>query len=243
MAYWTVNVTVPQWQPINDPGYGTTFPVRFNLTYHQSGFGAFKEMPTLEWKETITLIDRNAGTYWQYVVDQYARLPDSMTLRSWPNRYPNLYDAVWYRLMGNQPTVLKGKRGEILDKHLFGPRLIHNSGQKADAVRNYLKRNGGQCEIEIIDRPSILRPQNGNTVKKERLLTFDCGLRGLGPRVRGYQHVVVDSDRPEHEWTRTVEYSTITPPFSLSGLHRIEPPDDVRRTEHRPASAIEGYYP
>lgn len=244
MGYWTVNVTKPQWQVINDPGYGTTFPVRFNLTYHQSKFGSFKEMPTLEWKETITLIDRHANTYWQYVVDQYERLPDSMTLRTWPNRYANLYDSVWYQLIGNQhPTVLKAKRGQPLAKHTFGPRPIGNAGQKATAVREYLKRNGGQCEIEIIDRPSILRPQNGGVVKKERILTFDCGLRGLGPRVRGYQHVKIDSDRPESEWVRTVEYSTITPPFSLDGLTRVPPPQSVTRTERRPTSVAEGYYP
>lgn len=50
--------------------------------------------------------------------------------------------------------------------------------------------------VTVLDTPGINKPTDGVTVK-ERILTFDCGLHGMGPRVAAIQHLKVDAAQPE----------------------------------------------
>ncbi len=242
MGNWTcLNVSYST-QDINN-NFGNTFQVRFRLKYSTSIFSSFKEPPTLEWKEIIKLLDHNKGEWWQFTTDQYERLPRSMTLKVWGERYIKAYESVWYQDPPNSQVNLYALNGQKLLKNIFGNTQKKNDREKADAVRSYLKQNGAILEIEIIDTPALIKPKQGNVVNKERLLIFDCGLKGVGQRVKGYQYLKVDSSVDQSQWIREVVYSTITRPIDVSGLTQTDPPPDVTKVDKAVAEPEHGYYP
>jgi hypothetical protein len=232
--------------------------VVFRLKYTPSRVpGPFTEMPRLEWKETITMIERDAGspppftwvpgsptfftagtsgTWWHYVGDQYARNPGSNTFRTWFERYIYAYDSVRGGLYGaDQPNCLYDRNGRQLRPDALGRPVTHDKDM-AYAVRTYLQLHGGIMKVVVIDKPGILRPKPDRVSHKNRILTFDCGLRGAGPRVKAVQHLTVDSSVGEGQWFRECTLGRVSRPFSTAGLQQVQPPQDVTIVKPFPAS-------
>ena len=237
MASWTlVSISGPKISNRTDY-YGNFFSITFTLKYsgNQMGLGAFVEMPRLEWKETITMLEKNKKEWWTVDFDQYARNPASCTLRTCFTRYLLAYDWV---VQGNSLVSLKDKNGGVIKKSTFKQGLTR--GKAADCVRDYLKKNGGILEFTIMDSPAIVKPTDA-TVHKERILTFDCGIQGLGTRVVAFQHLIVDGNKPEADWHR--ECKTGLPPgYKISGLTKVAAPASVGENKALPNNAAEGNY-
>jgi hypothetical protein len=242
MGSWTLQSATPDIRPRNDV-YGHYFAVRFRLKYSPSTFGSFAEMPRLEWKETITMIERSAGTWWRFEGDQYARLPSSQTFNSWVRRYVNAYYSVRNSLYGpDESSRLYDRNGGQLPRDTFAQAT--DDAARANAVRSYLKSNGGIFEAMVVDKPGINKPALGAmpAVHKNRILTFDCGLTGTAIRVKAYQHLTVDSTKPETGWFRECVLNSTSRPFSTDGLRNVAVPADVARISPFTGSATRGEY-
>lgn len=242
MGSWTLVSTRPDIRDRNDV-YGHYFAVKFKLKYSTSLIGSFSEMPRLEWKETITMVEPTKGTWWQFVGDQYERNPSSQTFITWTSRYKNAYHCVRRQLYGNpdELCILYDKHGNRLPPDTF-PRGMAQQGEQAELVRNYLKAHGGIMEVTVVDKPGINKPQVGQAVDKHRILTFDCGLRGLGMRVTAYQDLKVSSSVPEDQWKRQCVLGSISTPFSTAGLTKVQPPPDVLIVKAFSGGAHDGLY-
>lgn len=203
--------------------YGHFMDVTFTLRYRPSLIGGFREMPRLEWKEVITLLDHERGQVWTYAGDQYARNAKSMTFFTWYSRYVLAYDSVAHPAPG--PVQLLDSLGRRLPRDRFAP--TPDPDEKVRRVRRFLSRQGGIVRITVTDTPAINRPRSGRPVHKERLLTFDCGLRGMGRRVRAWQYLRVTSDRPEHTWSRRFQFTHDSPLLEAHGFERVPPPINV----------------
>jgi hypothetical protein len=259
MAMWSVVSVTPSIRDRNDV-YGHYFAVEFRLKYAPSLVGSFTEMPRLEWNETITMIERDAGspppftwvpgsptfftagtsgTWWQYVGDQYARNPGSPTFSTWVSRYINAYYAVRDGSYGaDDPNCLYDSNGRQLPRNTFGQ--LGTDQERADAVRTYLRRHGGIMKVIVVDKPGINKPRPGRLAHKERILTFDCGLRGAGPRVSAVQHLTVDSSVGEGQWFRECKIGGSSRPFSTAGMQQVQPPPEV--TIVKPLLGLRGQY-
>jgi hypothetical protein len=162
------------------------------LRYESTLFGSFTELPILEWNEQIFMIEHHSSKWWQFSANMYRHNPCSQTLIIWAKRYIEAYNAA----CGRPPSVkgsskLFNKNGQLVTAKQLGDAATPL--QKAEAVRNYLKSNSGIMEITIHDIPSINIPDR-NT-HKERLLVFDCGFAGGGPRFRGTQYLDLDGSK------------------------------------------------
>ena len=230
MGMWTIENITPDILERNDT-YGHYFIVKFRLKYTPSLFGQFIETPRLEWKEKITLVEPDAGTWWEYTGDQFARNPGSATFKPWVNRYLRAYDCIKSNLY-NQPCLVyiydsKGQPipKKIIDKLKNKPKT---SQQKADFIRDYLKNNGGIIEISIVDVPGLNKPRGqDNVIHKNRILTFDCGLKALGRRTKAYQHLTLDSSKQPAQWFRACQLSDMAPYIPVGSLRKIPVPDNV----------------
>jgi hypothetical protein len=243
MGNWTLESARPDVRDRNDV-FGNYFALRFRLKYSPSSFGLFSEMPRLEWKETITMIEKKKGEkgeWWQYVGDQFARDPNSQTFMSWVGRYNYAHFAVRQGRYGPDETVrLFDKNGGQLPRDTF-PSLNDRPKEQADAVRNYLKQHGGIMDVMVVDKPGINKPTE-TSVHKERILTFDCGLQNSGVRVHACQHLVVDGSVPEGQWKRECVLQMVSPPFQTTGLRRMDPPPDVTIVKPFTGGAHSGTY-
>lgn len=239
MGSWTLVSATPSIRDRNDV-YGHYFSVDFRVKYSSSKFGSFTEMPTLEWKETITMIEQNAGTWWQFIGDQYERNPCSMTFTSWVSRYIYAYYSVRDGKYGADDTnCLYDKHGAQLPKTTFG--RLDSAKDQANAVRSYLKSNGGIMKVIVVDKPGINKPKEV-TAHKNRILTFDCGLKGGGARVAAVQHLTVDGSKPEAQWFRECKLTSISNPFNTTGLTKVNPPPDVTIVKPFTGGAHNGTY-
>jgi hypothetical protein len=222
--------------------YGHIFAVKFRLKYAPATFGdKFTEMPRLEWKETITMLEPGKAQWWEYIGDQFQRNPDSPTFITWTTRYKGAYYAARRTLYGaDEPSCLYDKMGAPLPATAL-PQL-NGKKEQADAVRSYLSKNGGIMTVTVIDTPGINKPTDGVTVK-ERILTFDCGLHGLSPRVSAIQHLKVDGSVPEANWFRDCTLSGISRPFATpTTWTKVAPPADVSVLKPFTGGAHEGSY-
>jgi hypothetical protein len=80
--------------------------------------------------------------------------------------------------------------------------------------------------VTVVDKPGINKPTEAN-VHKNRILTFDYGLKGVGARIAAVQHLTVDGSVPEAQWFRECSIGSISRPFSTAGLRQVQPPADV----------------
>ncbi len=239
MGNWTLLSATPDIRDRNDV-YGHFFAMKFRFKYSSSVMGGFTEMPRLEWKETITMIEKNAGTWWQFVGDQYARNPGSMTFGTWTSRYVYAYYCVRDgQYTPDATNCLFDTQGRQLPKTTF-PKL-NTAKEQADAVRGYLKSKGGIMTVTVVDKPGINKPTE-TTVHKNRILTFDCGLRGMGARVAAVQHLTVDGSLPEGQWFRECKVGSISRPFSTTGFKKVEPPADVTILKPFVGGVVSGTY-
>jgi len=239
MGTWSLVSATPTIRDRNDV-FGNFFAVKFRLKYTSSAIGLFSETPRLEWKESITLAEPNARTWWQYVGDQYQRNAGSRTFMTWTSRYVNAYDCVSRKKYGPDAlTCLYDPKGQPLPSSAL-PKAASPKDQ-ADAVRAYLKANGGIMEVTVVDTPGINKPSDPK-VFKDRLLTFDCGLRGMGARVTAYQRLTVDGSKPEAQWLRDCRVGTSSPALSTTGLTKVNPPADVTVVKPFSAAPQSGIY-
>ena len=229
MGRWSLLNVTPKISVRKDKNVaGHMFEVSFRLKYTPSKFGSYTEMPRLEWKETIKLFDRYKGSYWVYAGDQYERNPSSHTFKSWISRYVGGYNCVYYQDYGKLGyTELFDVNGGRLKKETFGQKRLPPEAQ-VDAVLGYAKSHGCILEIPVRDSPAINRPAHNNpVVNKERFLTFDCGLKGMGRRIYAYQHLVVSSSIEPSNWTVTCGLGHRSFGTQTTGLKQEPPPKDV----------------
>ena len=234
MAHWTLENISPPRITIRTDYFGNYFEITFTMKYHNNplGMGQFVEMPRLEWKETIALLEKNKGTWWAVDFDQYERNPASKTYNNCRYRYKQAY----YCVRGGDITTpgltkLKTKNGTQIPADTF-PRGKEN-GEAANIVRDYLKKNGGILEFTIRDTPAIKIPDNPQD-HKERFLTFDCGIQGLGSRVLAHQHLIVDGSKPQSDWYRDCAIG-LGPGYKITGLKKVMAPADV--VENKPVAS------
>jgi hypothetical protein len=130
---------------------------------------------------------------------------------------------------------------KLFDSHgiaVSGQTLGTHAGEAAQnkAVRDYLKSRGGILEIEVHDIPNIIKPVIGTPKHVERVLIFNCGVTGMGPRAKGWQHINVDSSQPAHTWTYNFQMAGSPPGLKTSGLHVVVPP--VPQSDFLPTGGI-----
>ncbi|HZH04356.1 MAG TPA: hypothetical protein VEY30_11260, partial [Myxococcaceae bacterium] len=186
--------------PLNTgENFGHNFKVTFRLKYSPATFGSFKEMPGLEWNEIITMKEHEKSEWWEFRTNMYAHNPSSATLLVWPQRYLRAYGSVHNEFSTGKGSVkLLKSNGQAVTPAELG--TAATNGDKTKKVQDYLKKHGGIMEIEVHDIPSILKPKAGETMHKERMLIFDCGLAGGGPRYKGWQYLEVDGKTQPNTW-------------------------------------------
>lgn len=241
MGSWTVMSAIPSIRLRNDV-FGNYFVVTFKLKYKPTLFGSFTDTPRLEWKETITMLEKRKGTWWHIEVDQYQRDPNSQTFISWLNRYNWAHNQVIGQRYGaNEPVKLYNEKGGHLPATTF--KKTSDAKTAANEVRDYLKTKGGTLEIAVEDKPGINKPKGIDaTFHKHRILTFDCGVGPGGPRVKAYQTLIVDGAVPEAQWRRDCDLSSFSSPFSTTGLTKGLPPADVSIVKQFAGGAHVGTY-
>jgi len=227
MGKWTlqtVNATCSNY----DTGelFGSNFIATFRLKYSPSAFSKFKETPLLDWNETIMMNEHHKGEHWVFNTNMYKHNPLSKTLEIWAKRYIAAYDSArGAPFFGKGHSKLFDKNGMPVQAQAL--RQAADPKGKADAVRHYLKAHGGILEIQIHDIPSINKPKPADATHKERLLSFNCGVEGGGPRVKAYQYLVVNSAQPTHQWVRRCQLGWGMAGLKTSGLRPVPPPPQV----------------
>jgi len=189
-----------------------------------------KRLTLIEWYESILFKDLAARTYWEWSGDLFAYKPGAATFKAWRKRYlevyrraegnPTLYDF----LKGSSELQVNGRpvtRRQLLEPPTTGTsmsRFIASFGQskqpvpaaptgdveKSETVRRFIQRNACELTVQILDLPGIGTNQGSEsylTMRKERLLRFDCGAGGN--RVKGYQFLQVDVPAGRGAWVRT----------------------------------------
>lgn len=230
MSSWTLVSVNGVVTPLNmGENFGHNFKVTFRLKYTASTLGSWKEMPGLEWNEIITMKEHDSREWWEFRTNMYAHNPSSKTLLIWPQRYLRAYGAAH-----NEPSMEKGSarllksNGQPVTAQELG-RATTNA-DKTKKVQEYLKKHGGLMDIEVHDIPSILKPAPGETMHKERMLIFNCGLAGGGPRYQGWQYLEVDSATLPSAWRQDAANGATTPGMKMTGFTRVQPPVGVSMT-------------
>ena len=195
--------------------FGHNFEVEMTLQYTPGPAGQWSEPPPFEWQEKIIMLEHSKQERWEDARDQARYAPLSPTLRVWRDRYLAAFQEGDYVYPGdarvldnnNQPVHFATLRGEQWD-----------DARKAEAVRDYLKNNGGRLRIRIHDIPALGRPDVNNTiVYRERLLLITAGLQGIANKVRWTQRLMINNALQRTDWTRLC-----TPNCSLIDLPRPE---------------------
>jgi hypothetical protein len=185
--------------------------------------GPFVEPPILAWDEIIMFNDYAKGERYEVVANMYAHKPASPTVAVWGQRYFRAFlDAKGTPFTGN----IKG-HSKLLDKNgvavkanalpTCGPKEFDKMNK---AVQDYLKRNGGILEIEVHDIPGIAL-EAGKARDLERVLIFNCGVTGLGARVKAWQHIRIAPTHPMGS-TRRFELAGNPPGLKTTGL-KLDP--------------------
>ncbi len=218
MGTWSVISVVGRHSELNAP-FGHNFWVTIRIKYTETLMGSFPEPPILAWDETIHTIKHHVGERWEFVGNMYKHKPGSPTMAVWGQRYFRAY-------LHAKGTPYSGKgHSKLFDKNgapVAGAKLGTHTNPDAQnkAVQNYLKRNGGILEIEIHDIPGIqLEPGKARNI--ERVLTFNCGVEGMGPRVKAWQHLKVDSAQPQQAWHRRWQMDANPPGLRITGLKLV----------------------
>jgi len=232
MGTWTLQSIVANCSDFeNTELFGTNFTATYRLIYNQAFFNeSFKEMPRLDWHETIMMNEHHLKETWVFDTNMYTHNPTSKTLEIWSKRYIESYNS-----SNNQKDFnIKGS-GQLLDKKgglvkASALAVASNDEEKAEAVRNYLKSNGGILEIKIEDIPSINKPKIGEAaIHKERLLLFNVGVEGGGTRAQAYQYLNLNSAVPKTGWTRRHGIGWGVSSIKTTGLNNVAAPTNVSR--------------
>lgn len=200
--------------------------VVFQMRYTPGFFGKFKETPELDWYEKITTLDHHKSEYWQFGCNQYFRNPTSRTMETWARRYIDAYSHAIGEVpaKGKPPprTTLLDVRGMPVEAGAL-PSDLEEPEARRDAVREYLRLRGGILEITIHDIPTIHAPENGRSIRRERLLEFNVGVVGNPMyRWRGAQHLLFDNTTGVIR--HSVDFRPGMRPLSTAGLN-LGPPN------------------
>jgi hypothetical protein len=189
----------------------------------------FVETPELQWLEQIYFKDHRNQTCWEWSGDVYINNPNSRTFHAWRTRYSAAYDTA----MGqSEPAFLLRGVVELRDAngnpiritHLPGQYIPQSRAEKAEKIRNLIRRIECQLYVEIHDRPSINISQHQNNwpdVQKERLLLFDCGVGGK--RVQASQYLRVGGSLPEI-WKREFQMFWLRTNLPMGNYKQEFPP-------------------
>lgn len=220
MGTWSVQSCQGSATPLDSP-FGHNFLVRIRMKYTPARIGKFVEPPILAWDEVIQFNDYGDGTRWEFAGNMYKHKPGSPTVAVWGQRYFRAYlDA--HRTPYSSPTA-KG-HSKLLDNGgmpVPGAKLGTHATKEAQnaAVRDYLKRNGGILQIEVHDIPGItVTPGKARDI--ERVLIFNCGVVGMGQRVKCWQHLRINTSQPQTSWVRNFQMGGNPPGLKTSGLQR-----------------------
>ena len=210
----------------SDGKFGTNLNATFRMQYSASLVpGKFKEMPKLDWHETIMMNEHHNNETWVFDTNMYTHNAGSATLLIWPKRYFVAYDtAHGGGNFGKGASKLLAKNGSAVKAKDLAK--AGNDKDKAEAVREYLRTKGGILEIEIWDIPCIRMPDAG--VHKERVLLFNIGVIG-SPHVKAYQYLDVDGDKPTSQWVRKHGMGWGVSGFKTTGMKKVSPPSDVTK--------------
>ena len=227
MGSWSLERLTTHSTPMNAPYFGTNYHAIFHLIYKPTTFGSYQELPKLDWHETIMMNDYQTNQCWIFATNMYEHNPCSATLLVWARRYIEAYRFVANLGSGLQKgkVELKAANGGPIPIQALGANIV-GQAQQADAVRSYLRRNGGRLIIEIHDIPGINIPAAGQ--HKERLLLFDIGVTGLPLRSKAEQYLNVQFGVPPGNWGR--EFSNNGWPrarLNTTGLTSVQPPPGV----------------
>ncbi|HVU65175.1 MAG TPA: hypothetical protein VHC70_14430 [Phycisphaerales bacterium] len=204
--------------------FGTNVIVTFRVRYRSSTIGSFQETPKLDWHEKFIMKEHHNGDWWEFESNMYEHNPCSNTLKIWAGRYIHAYKHAMGRPdLGTKGSskLLTASGSPVAAKDLT--QNLSDGKAMADAVRSYLKSNGGILEITIHDIPSINKPKGAE--HKERLLKFRCGIVGGGQTFTGEQYLDVDAAKPESSWLR--DFSAAHPTFSTGTLKKVPAPASV----------------
>lgn len=234
MGTWTLESINHRTETFDTPElFGNHYIVTFRLRYTRSTFGSFTEMPMLDWHEVIMMNEHHKGEHWTFTTNMYAHNPTSRTLQVWPRRYYAAYDtaAKLSDATMKGSSKLLDKNGQPVGIDILGPGVT-SPQEKADVVRDYLKRRGGVMVIEIDDIPSINMPRGGE--HKERLLIFNCGLVGSSLRTKAIQYLNVNHALPRMSWTRRFDLSHTLTGLKTTGLRVVTAPPGVASPRSQP---------
>lgn len=241
MGFWSVLSVQSRHAPLNTPSeFGTNWYVTYRLQYRPSLFGKFVEPPKMAWDEVIMYNNYQTKECWSFSGNFYTRKPDSPTMEVWAQRYFRAYLAAHNQPFTKFAGLPKGHsklfdakgqpvRGADLGTHPDPP-------SQNKAVQAYLQRHGGILEIEVHDIPNMIKPTAGQTKHVERVLIFNCGVEGGGPRAKGWQHIIVDSAQPAHTWTYQFQTVGSPPGLKTTGLQTV--PDPTPQSNLLPTGGI-----
>jgi hypothetical protein len=241
MGNWSVLSVTGRHAALNtSTEFGTNWWVTFRLKYTASLMGPFVEPPKMAWDEVILYNDYVKNERWEFVGNMYTRKPDSPTMAVWAQRYFRAYLEAHHQSFVAHGGKQKG-HSKLFDKNgipVDGRALGTHNGEAAQnkAVQDYLKRNGGILEIEVHDIPNVLKPGAGKVKNAERVLVFDCGVTGGGPRAKGWQHIKMDSSQPEGSWTYNFQTAGSAPGLKTTGLTKVA--DNVPQSDLLPTGGI-----
>lgn len=199
MGTWNLERLTTHSSPMNAPFFGNNYHAVFHLKYTTSG--AYTETPRLDWHETIMLNDYQNHQSWVFDTNMYTHNPGSNTLIVWTRRYIEAYRSTAHMPPGVQKgkAELRTRDGQPVAINDLGANLV-NENQQADAVRAYLRHNGGLLVIEIHDVPGMGTPTAGQ--HKERLLMFNVGVEGQALKSKAEQYLNVQFGVLPANWQR-----------------------------------------
>ena len=257
--------------PMDDPFFGHNFSVLFRWRYQPPALGRVRplgslqlqETPSLQWEEEISMLESeqpNAPRTWRFATDMYQHNPASPSLKAWLLRYVLAYNHVAHGV-GTKPGVhgsvklfsLTGRPLQLRD--LGGPQ--ERAPEQARVVRDYITTHGCQMHIQLDDRPglninvaeaveaaiSLDAVPTGRPRQQQRLLSFNIGAMGSGPRVRAYQYLRADTTANPLEWYR--DFGAHSPPPNLlntAGVQQQPPPPGVAQPRARVFFETEGEF-
>jgi len=203
--------------------FGHDFKVTIRMQYNVSRLGTrFTEPPPLAWDEIIQFNNYGDSTRWEFVGNMYKHKPGSPTVCVWGQRYFRAYLNAHNKPYVGFGSTAKGysKLYDAKSRQLVPGSALGNHQDTASqnkAVQDYLKKHGGILEIQVHDIPSV-GATAGKAKNVERLLIFNCGVEGMGPRVKAWQHIQVDSSKPQSAWKRNFQMNVPAPGLKTSGL-------------------------
>ncbi len=243
MGSWSVlSVTCRHSQLNTTIHFGTDWYVTYKIKYTPTASRIMKdnfvEPPKMAWDEVILFVDTAKGEFWQFAGNLYTQKPDSPTMAVWAQRYFRAYLHAHKQPDPDSRSKGHSKLFDINGSPVSGAALgTHHGGQAQNkAVQEYLRARGGILEIEVHDIPALLKPGPGKVSQKERILAFNCGVTGIGPRVQAWQHLKMDSNMPESSWTYNFQLNGNPPGVKTTGLKTV--PDPTPKGDLLPTDGI-----